>query len=730
VLVVVLAVLASGRWATRLEGGIGSVAGCDAAVVEARLASAFEAPFAHTLVVVVRPAPGGGEAAVAARALRDALAGDPAVRRTWIWPTRPGEPGVLVLGLDAPTLAAAERLVVPMKARIAAWRDTHPGTEVLVTGQAPYNVDLSLRANEESARGEQRVVPLTLAALLWIFGGLAAALTPLVAGLAAVLTAVGALSALATLGPLSAYAASIASMLGLGLAIDYALLIVSRWREEHALGAAPPEALERALAASVPAIALSAVTVAAALAALLWVPVLDTQGLAIGGLLVALLSLAAAVTLTPALAALLGPRLARARWLPGEREAAARLARWEAWARWVVDRPWPVFLAAAGLLLAMAWPVRGLQLAFPEISQMPDQVEAVRGWRVLEGLGDSGALMPVRVLIEAPDPVLARARLEGVLAASAWLRTQPWVQTVRTPVGGGEAWRSAARRLGPVRLQHVLPEPARWYVSRDGRQLLLELVPRPGTTLVTAKAAVRELRQASWARFPGLAGCTVRVGGAAALTLDLEQAAIDAAAPVAATIFALTLVALFWLTRSWLLPVKAVVANVLTVAASLGLTIAICQTPGVAEAVGFTAPLPGVMPGLVLLLCAVVFGLSMDYEIFLLHRVLEGHHAGLDDRAAVAHGLARSAGVITGGALLMVLVFAGFATTDLPVVKVLGLALAIGVLLDATVVRLALVPALMAIAGRYNWVPGPRRPEAASAWLREEPVSSNDGKVT
>ncbi|MEB3222132.1 MAG: MMPL family transporter [Candidatus Sericytochromatia bacterium] len=727
-----LAIAASGRWADRLVGGIGTVPGSASASVEAKVASDFDMPFAQALVVIVRSRGDARAGQAFARDLQVHLAEVPAIRRTVVWPTRPPDPEVLVLGLAAPSLADAERAVPGVRAAIGAWAAQHPQAVVTTTGQAAYNVDLSLRANEESARGEQRVLPLTLLALLWIFGGLTAALAPLVAGVVAVLSTVGAVCAIGAATPLSVYATSIASMLGLGLGIDYALLLVSRWREQRRLGAEPAEALREAIAATVPAIVVSATTVAVALVALLWVPVLDTRGLGLGGTLVALASLMAAITVLPALASLLGRQLDRASWLPDVRDEAARVAWWEARTRTVVAHPWPTLALAVALLLALAWPARDLHFAFPEIHQMPAQLEAVQGWHQLERLGSSGEVMPLRVLIEADGPVLEAGRLAGLLQAAAWLQQQPWVRVVRGPVAPGNAapWLTASRKLGPERLRRTLPEPFRWYVSRDGRQALLELVPPPGTSVEAAKAHVVALRTQDWGRFAGLAGCRVHVGGAAALTLDIQQAVVVWAPIVAATMFGLTFFMLFRLTHSWLIPLKAIVANVLTVAAALGLTISICQTPWTAHAIGLTSPLVGVMPGLVLLLLAVVFGLSMDYEIFLLHRILEAHRAGLSDRDAVVRGLGRSAGIISGGATLMVLVFSGFALTELPLVKVLGLALALGVLLDATIVRLALVPAAMVIAGRYNWLPGPRRPEAARAWLREAPVSENDGNAT
>jgi RND superfamily putative drug exporter len=709
VLVLVFAVGVAARFGDRLEGGFGTVPGSISARVDATLEEKFDQPFAQFIAVILHPEPDQPVPGLsgAARDLQTVLGTDSSVRRTMQWSKSRSDRVVVLVGLNAQSLAAAERLVPVVRARIQSWRANHPGIAVTTTGVAAFDVDVAEYAAQQASAGEQRVVPVMLLALLAIFGSLAAAAIPLAIGMAAVVATVGLLGAIACFWPLSAFAINIASMIGLGLGIDYSLLTISRWREIREAGASAQQALTQAVVATAPTLTASGVTVAAALAAILWVPALDAQGLGMGGMIVALMAVLAGLTLLPALATLAGPYLDRARWLPGPSLTATGIARWEARVSMVLQRPKTFLFGALVLLVTLSWPAGNLLLAFPEVAQVPKSLEAVRGWHLLSDSAGATELTPIRVIIKAPDAILSAQRLQGVAALITDLRTRPWVGDVRSPLSGtNKLWVRVAQAAGPERVKRFLPEPARWYVDREGKRLLLDIITTPNISNFAAKDLVRALRQENWSRFPQLAGCQIDVGGPAAQALDIDDAVIKAGPIVVCTVVLITLLMLFVFTRSVLLPIKAVVANAFTVTAALGVTIGLFLNDTSARLIGLSGALPGIPPGLVLLLFCVVFGLSMDYEIFLLHRVVEGHRAGMSDAQAIRHGVGRSAGIISGGAFLMILVFAGFSLTDLAVVKMLGVSLAVGVLLDATVVRLILVPAFMMVAGRYNWLPG------------------------
>jgi len=666
--------------------------------VEQALARQFDSPFSQVLLVVLE----GADRTDAAVALPLRLAREEWVTQTRRWPTDPGEPAVLAVGLRADGLAAAEPLVKPLRKAVAGLPHVRSGrVKATVTGQAALGVDLNDHAARASATAEKRVLPLTLLALVFAFGALGAAVAPLVAGAAAVIAALGLLRLISEFMPLSVYASTIASMLGLGLGIDYALLVVSRIREEGDLTVA--------VRRSAPLIAVSAATVVIGLFIMATVPVQDLVGLGVGGAVVAFTAATAGITLLPAVAALLGRWLEAPRLLSGLLDNPGRLARWRERARRVVARRGLALGVAALVLLALAAPLRGVDLGFPELGQMPAEIETMRGWRTLERLRTAGALVPVDILVTNPPGKSIVGSALAVSRAARFLEADPRVAEVRTFIGPARpGYLELARSLG-IAVEETLPPRSRWLLSRDGRSTLIQVVLKNGVSLADREAFHARVSALPWTRFLFLPGVEVHVGGMTALNRDIEDTAVAAIPRIAALVVLATCLMLFATTRSILIPLKAVLANLLTVAAALGGTLALFRSEAGARLLGLDGPVLSVTPGIPILVFCVVFGLSMDYEVFLIARIKEAHDQGADDKDAVIDGLGATGGVITSAAAIMAIVFAGFALTDLIVIKMLGVALALGVLLDATVVRLLLIPALMVFAGRYNWYPGERR---------------------
>jgi RND superfamily putative drug exporter len=696
--ILVASAIYSGDLPRRLKGGVGNVPGSGSWKVETALATNFDTPFAQSLVVVMK----GADAHRRAPALAENLRLTEAVKRAEIWPTRPDEPAVLALGLDAATLEEAEILVKPIRALVSSGSAGAPGLEVLVTGQAAFGVDLNDIASRESSAGEGRVLPFTLLALVLAFGSLGAALAPLVAGLASVISAMGIIRGITDFMPLSVYASSITTMLGLGLGIDYALFVVSRIREEGG-------DVRGAIRHAAPFIAASAGTVVIGLAVMATVPVQDLIGLGVGGSVVALTSAAAGVTLLPALAALLGPWLDAPRLISSYLASPRRAERWRDRAAWVVAHRGRALVAAIALLAALALPIRAIDLGFPEVEQLPDQIETMRGWKALAALDSAGALTPVNILVEAPgeEPILTPARILDLAQVTDWLRNQPHVQEVRSVADfrrGGRHFATAVA-LG-VSPQTLLPSAARPLVSRDGRATFIQVVLKSDATGRQKDAFNAAVAAYDWGAHRSLKGASVALGGLTALNQDLEDTAVRSLPRIAAFVVIATFLMLFGLTRSLLIPLKAVAANLLTVAAALGATIALFRSDWGSRSLGLDGPMLNVTPGIPILVFCVVFGLSMDYEVFLVSRILEAHREGRSDKEAVVVGLGATGGVITSAAVIMAIVFGGFALTDLIVIQMLGVALALGVLLDATVVRLLLIPSLMVFLGRFNWYPG------------------------
>ncbi len=696
--VLVAAALYAADLPDRLKGGIGSVPGSSSWRVEQALARDFDSPFAQVLLVVLE----GEDRFDAAVALPIRLQRENWVTQTLRWPTRPTEPAVLAVGLKAPSLDGAERLVKPLRAVVRDLPHVRGGkVSALVTGQAAFGVDLNDHASRESSRGERRVLPLTLLALLIAFGALGAAVAPLVAGAASVLAALGVIRVVAEFYPLSVYASSIASMLGLGLGIDYALFVVSRIREEEG-------DVAKAVRHAAPFIAISAGTVVIGLASMATVPVQDLIGLGVGGSVVALTAALAGITLLPAVVALLGPRLESPKILSSFLGSARRLARWQARAKGVVAHRHLALLGAALLLIGLSVPIRGMDLGFPEVGQLPGSIETMRGWRALAKMDSAGALTPVNILITNASSQSIVGSALAVGRAAKLLRADPRVQEVRTFIGGASPGFLELAQSLHIDIEPTLPPQARWLISRDSRSTVMQVVLRSGVSGGDKEAFHARVSAIPWNQFVFLPGISVHIGGLTALNRDLEDTAVRALPRIGLLVVLATCVMLFAMTRSYLIPVKAVVANLLTVSAALGGTLALFRSDWGARLLGLDGPMLTVTPGIPILVFCVVFGLSMDYEVFLIARIKEAHDAGADDRQAIVTGLGATGGVITSAAAIMAIVFGGFALTELIVVKMLGVALALGVLLDATVVRLLLVPALMVLAGRYNWYPGER----------------------
>lgn len=514
---------------------------------------------------------------------------------------------------------------------------------VLLGGPAVAGRQVADTVEADLARAELIAFPLVFLLSLWVFRGLVAALLPPLVGLASIATTLLGLRALVELTDLSVFAVNLVTGLGLGLAIDYSLFVVSRYRDELATHGHTPDAIAHTLATAGRTVLFSALTVAAAMASLFVFPQQFLRSMAIGGTLVALSSGAIALVALPALLHVLGPRvnaLAPARW----RQAPAR-GRWAALAGWVMRRPGRVALGSGGILVLLALPALGVSFTGIDARSLPPDASAHRVAVALEERGLRASAAPLNVVLdEAPAPVTLR-RLAALPGAA-----------------------------------HVVPplEVARgvWRV---------DVQPREPSLAPATQQLVRDVR----ALVPG-----ALVAGGAAAFAD-QQASLRAHVPWALAILCLTTFAiLFGFTGSVVLPAKALVMNVLTIGAAFGILVLVFQE-GAGE-LGLESTQP-------ILLCATAFGLSTDYAVFLLSRIMEARRRGLPDREAVAEGLERTGRIVTAAALLFCVAIGSFATSRLVFVQQLGLGTAVAVALDATIVRAFLVPSLMALLGRWNW---------------------------
>ncbi len=695
-----------------LYGSVGVLPGSQAALAEARLAGDFDSPYAQFMILTLEGRDPAEVDAVRDRALR-AIRREPYVLDAMIIEEDRPLAAALLIGVRSDRLKETEKHVAPLRATIATV--LRPGGAVTprLTGQAPLSLDIVKLASTAAGETEKQVLPLTFVALVLSFGALGASFLPLVAGVGAVLLALGLLAILARFQEITVYASNVITMLGLGLGIDYALFVVARIREEARRGLAHAEAVGAAIRHAAPAIAISAGTVFLGLGGLATAPARESAGMGMGGMIVAATSALAALTLLPAAASAAG------RWLDAPRALSSRLTgeagrrRWAAVAEAVLKRPWLSLAASLLVLVPLALPAATLELGDPDPRLLPQVLESVQGIEVLRALDRGGALMPFRVVITAREgQALTPQRLRPLAQLAADLQAHPRVDTVFALVEPKRLTRLAAgvALRGEAKVREALPREAASLVSRDGRSVALTVILKPDQSIREGRAFARDLLATDWnARYPGLAA-EVLVGGAAVMSQEFVASAHRTYPRVFAIVAVATAVMLFWMTRSAVIAAKAVLANSITVAAALGATTWLIRDPWAHQLVGLPMPAETIPAGIPLVAFCVVFGLSMDYEVFLMSRIQEAHLAGKDDRAAVIEGIAASGGVITAAAAIMGIVFLGFALTPFLPIKLLGLALVLGVVLDATVVRLLLVPSLMVLMGRWNWWPGERSP--------------------
>ena len=588
----------------------------------------------------------------------------------------------------------------------AALKTDVPGLEVGLAGGPAFYGDVQEVSESDLRRSEAISLPLAALALLLVFGSVVAAGLPLAVGGAAVVTALAGIFLIAQVLPMSIFVLNLATLLGLGLGVDYSLLMTSRFREELAARGGGAEAVEEAVVATVGtagrAVFFSGVTVLLGLLGLVLFEFMILRSVGIAGAIVVGLAVSAALTLLPALFAIVGTRLdslrvRRVRARPPEEGPWARLAEW------VMARPVAVLVPTLALLLVLGSPFLHVRFNAPDSRILPETVPSRQWFDRLEAAFGPGPFAPIVVAVRTPEPVTDAASLAGLYDWSRRLAADPRIARVDSLV-------DVDPRLDLQQYQLLYANPtgppdrfvqAALAATTKGTLTEFTITTYYGPNDDAGRALVRDLRSGAGPLAPP-AGTTVLVGGGAADVEDVVSG-IGADFPrTAAFILVTTYLVLFLLLRSVFLPIKAVVMNSLSILASFGALVWIFQDGNLSALLG-TRPLGFVETTQPVILFCVLFGLSMDYEVFLLTRMRESWDATGNNRIAVAHGLERSGRIVTSAALIVVVVSGSFAFADIVLIKALGLGIAIAVALDATVVRALLVPATMRLLGRWNW---------------------------
>jgi RND superfamily putative drug exporter len=610
---------------------------------------------------------------------------------------------IIIVGVSAPK-SGEEALMTRLRATTAALRaqfeEKYPALTFGWTGEAAVNADMRRVSAGETRAAELRVLPLTLLLLIIAFRSLVCALLPIVCGALTILVSLAALSVVNSFWPVSIIVVSIISMVGLGLSVDYALLIVSRYRDGLDQGLSQDAALAQAAQHGGRTVVLSGLTVAIGFAAMLLVRVSEVRSIGIGGLLVTTVAVLVARTLLPIVLAWMGPWIDAAPLGFARRRHAER--SWRRWGNWVTRHPLSV-LAVAGIpLLLLAAQAANLRIDLPRGRWLPESAQSIRVLHEIDSVARGNFGQIIQVVLYFPPPVTVQDEA-GWRAESRLVRSfarDPRVQHV-----WAATTLNAMPLAGPETLRRVPEETRRSLVSADGRAVLVELLPRPALAATDAADLVRDIRRANPQTLSGLAGTRLEVGGVPAFNVDYASAIRSSLGTLVMSVIGATLIVLSLAFRSVLIPLKAVGLNLLSVAAAFGAVALVFQGPA-SWMVGLAHPMDGGFPILPVLVFCIVFGLSMDYEVFIVARMAEGRRAGLSDREALVQSLAGTGRVISFAASIMVMIFGGFVFGEFVLIKILGFALGVAVFLDATVIRLAVGPALVKLAGRWNWWPG------------------------
>ena len=652
--------------------------------------------------------------------------------------------------------------------------------ETYVTGAPAVYQDLEEASNEDIKRAEKYAFPFALVILVLAFGSVVAAGVPALIGGVSVLTTLAALYFVAGSYDMSVFVLTLSTMLGLGLGIDYALFFVSRFREE--LESYPvSEAIPRAVATAGRSIFFSGTAVLIGLSGLLFFPFMFMRSIGVAGVMVVFVSVAAALTLLPALLGVLGHRV---NWLPVRRRRGTfGMGFWSRSAEVVMRHPFVVILLVVVLLATLLYPVTHMKVGIPEASVLPEKYESRAGDDILKENFEYAALNPMEIVATLPHDPLSAEGLADVKALGEDVRgtgevsnvesvytvgeqaarsyagrvtgaredaeaeadrsveetVQSELESLRSQYGfvpeGAEARiRTEAERRAAEELEDKVPElsegvsaegdispqgVANFLKTREARdseevqdaidpyvagdRTLIQATTRANPYTEAAYAAVDEVRELGVPE-----GVSLLVGGLSAGQKDFISSLYGKAPYAAVFVLGVTYLILLVTFRSVFIPLKAVIVNILSLTASFGAMVFVFQDGNLSGLLDFT-PLGFVDATLPILMFCTIFGVSMDYEVFLLSRMREAYENGDSNTASVAKGLVATAGIITSAAAIIIVVTGAFAFTGIILTKAVGLGLAVAVFVDATIIRVLLVPATMRVLGDWNWWPGGRK---------------------
>ncbi|GBD22027.1 Membrane protein YdfJ [bacterium HR28] len=566
---------------------------------------------------------------------------------------------------------------------------------VQLAGAPAFYADLERVTERDLRRAELIAFPFALAALLFVFGSVVAAAVPLFIGGVTVALVLGLVYALTRVTELSIFTLNVASLLGLGLSIDYSLFLVSRFREELAANELE-HAVARTTATAGRAVFFSGLTVLIGLSGLGFFEFLFMRSVGIAGILVVLVAVSASLTLLPAILGILGRRIDALQVI---RRGPETGRFWHGITEFVMQRPLQVAIPVIVVLVVLGLPFRHVELSSPDATILPTSTPSRQALEDFRRAFGDGALSPIVIAVETERPVNDPQTLAALYEFTRRLAADPRMTRITSIVTIDPRITLAQYQMlyaDPTRI----PDPVlrRAYEQLAGDHLAAVYVYTDSLPASDrAKQLLHDIRRMD----PG-PGLRLWVDGGTAEIVDVVDRMYSEFPYAALTVVLATYVVLFLLLRSVFLPLKAIILNVLSLTASYGALVFVFQDGHFSSLLRFS-PLGFTEASLPIVMFCILFGVSMDYEVFLLSRMREAWDQTRDNRIAVATGLARSGRIITGAALILVVVASAFVTADVVLIKALGLGIALAIALDASIVRTLLVPATMRLLGQWNW---------------------------
>lgn len=706
---VILGTLLISAYSDRLVSGAGSIADSQSASVDRQLADIFDAHDSQALILTYRdPALDLDEEARFDffEQLEDGLLDIPTVgtlipASDFVEQPREDQGHALIITLTTEDALEAEQQVPVVREAIAAMTHDRNQLEWAISGRSAISYDLTIFSNEDSIRSEMRALPLALVVLLYAFGAVLSASLPVMLALVARTVAYAAIVMAAGIWEVSTLSQSIVTMLAIALGIDYSLFVYHRYRQvlsetdacaPDEINAKRQEAMAEAMAQSGKVVLYSGVAVAIGMSSLLITPMMEMRSIGFGGLTAVIFSVAVALTMLPALLSLIGAKALdwpnRAK--PG-RGYTVTSAAWCSWGRTVVRYP---FLAIAGsmiVVLAMAAPAIQTQFGFPEEDFFPPELESVRGVQMLEDMGIKGLGSPIFVIISSEDgsPVIAEETEMALREFATRIEADPRIAELFAPRLSSKPSFTPFPIFGGQTL-----------TSESGDKILFRVIPKTDASINDLRELVGEIPD--WLNASGL---SLEIGGQPQFLNDFDEGVIASYTPVITAVLIATGLALLLMLGAPLAAFKALVLNLLSVGAGYGVVVFVFQLGYGAQLFGVPGATEVIPSSVPVVIFAVLFGLSMDYEIFLVSRMKDNYMRCGDNLRSITDALGDTGSVISSAALIMALVFGAFAFSKVIIVQMVGLGLAIAILVDALIIRSVLGPALMTVAGRWNWWP-------------------------